>query len=258
MLRPKCQPEERNRARRSRATRSRRLRFERLECRTLLAGDGPALLVDGNDDYASLPDNPTLDLGVGLNDDFTIEASFIVPASVTGQRTMVLVDKPDSYTLYVTINPFALDTIAFTARTAPGNNITLASSLELAPGWHHAAGVFDNEFTPSVDRFALYRDGVLANDVAQFDWIPGIWNSSAPVFVGGGSLNTYVDGVRLSSSVRYSGPTYTVPTGSFGSDGSARAIWNLNEAPGSTVFFGRFRQRQHAVRIQRSAYRGST
>jgi len=54
--------------------------------------------------------------------------------------------------------------------------------------------------------------------------------------VGNSGLYGYIEEIRLSSIVRYSGPTYTVPTEPFITDANTRAVWHFDETPGSTVF----------------------
>jgi hypothetical protein len=106
------------------------------------------------------------------------------------------------------------------------------------------AAVYDNEFTESEDTLAIYLDGdrvaYSPEGTIQIDMTPGIPNSTKKLEVGGvqGGVGFYgyLDEIRQSSVVRYSGPTYTVPTEPFTTDADTRALWHFNETPGSTDF----------------------
>ncbi len=75
---------------------------------------GTALLLDGVDDYASALDSPSLDLGAGATDDFTIETFFYVP-DLTNMGFDVLVWKPGAYGLYIIYGASASDQLVFRA-----------------------------------------------------------------------------------------------------------------------------------------------
>jgi methionine-rich copper-binding protein CopC len=215
--------------------RRRKLAFEPLESRWLLAGhSGPALALDGVDDYAHIPDNATLDLGVGAAEDFTIETSFYVsdPTRATNQ---LLIYKNNAYSVFFNANGvFARLYVAI------GSYIQLQHLQPLSSGWHHVAAVFDNEYTENQDLFALYVNGSLAASNSGFEVTPGINNSTSPLNLGANTgavpFSGWMDEVRFSDTVRYSGSSHTVPTSPFTSDLNTRALWHFDEPVGSTVF----------------------
>src|SRR4051794_7826284 len=170
----------RKRRRKSRSHRKsgsggRRLALEKLETRVLLTNNsGPALSLDGADDYARVADNASLDLGTGASEDFTIEATFYVtdPMRTTNQ---LLIFKNNAYSIFFNKNGLFAE-IRFDTF---GNGIQLFRPSALSAGWHHVAAVFDNEFTASQDSFALYLDGTLGASTLGFEVTPGINNSTS-------------------------------------------------------------------------------
>ncbi len=201
-----------------RTRRNRRgLAYEALEARLLLTNNaGNALILDGVNDYAAaFSDYPALDLGVGTFDDFTIEASFLVPLDLTGNRVHTLVSKPGAYELSIQLNASGSDTLSLRLWENGSSTFTRNFVLQANPGWHHVAGVFDNEFTPTLDAWGLFIDGNGSFSTMPIDLNPGIFNSAAVVNVGSsaGSNLFYgaIDEVRISNSVRYSTATYAVP-----------------------------------------------
>jgi PKD repeat protein len=198
-----------------------------------------ALSLDGVDDYATAPDSASLDLGTGDHDDFTLETFFYVP-DLTNTGFDVLVWKPGAYGLYVIYNASAPDQLIFRIWSDPEHFVYLSYDVNLSVGWHHVAAVFDNENTASQDLAALYLDGSLVASDDQSDWTPGIPDSASALNIGG-YLGLYpavgwIEEMRFSNIVRYSGVSYPVPTDPFVNDVNTRALWHFNEAPGSTVF----------------------
>ena len=114
-----------------------------------------------------------------------------------------------------------------------GNLIVPTVTLGLNQ-WHHIAYVYDG----SEQR--MYLDG---NLVGSTTGSGPISNSSSGVpFVGAlirGSLipsfQGYMDTLRISDIARYSGASFTAPTGDFTTDANTQLLYNFNEAPGSTV-----------------------
>ena len=105
-------------------------------------------------------------------------------------------------------------------------------------GWHHVAAIFDNEYTASRDLMALYLDGSRVTTWDAFD-PPGIINSSSALYVGSAPINPLVgwmEEIRFSDTVRYSGVSYTVPTSPFMPDANTRALWHFDEVAGSIDF----------------------
>jgi hypothetical protein len=204
---------------------------------------GRALSLDGVDDYASAPDSASLDLGTGYNDDFTIETFFYVP-NLTDTGFGTLIWKPGAYGLLIVYDASAPDQLILRIWSDTAPPIDLSYNVDLAVGWHHVAAVFDNETTGGQDLRALYLDGsqVASND--QYDWDLGIPDSTSDLDIGGYPaypvvlypVAGWIEEMRFSDIVRYSGPSYTVPTESFVTDANTRALWHFDEAPGSTIF----------------------
>jgi hypothetical protein len=46
----------------------------------------------------------------------------------------------------------------------------------------------------------------------------------------------FIDEVRFSKTVRYSGPTYSLPVIPFVIDSDTLALWHFDESPGSAAF----------------------
>lgn len=229
---------------------SAKLSLEGLENRCLLAvPNGHVLDLDGLDDYATALDRPALDLGAPpttapSDDNFTIEGFFYVPAS-TGESYSALISKPGAYSLAVDFNSGTPDRVEFKLNGFTGSSPdtrTVPGNLELAAGWHHFAGVYDeNGGSGGSDTISLYVDGSRRNTI-NVNWAQ-VSNSSSSLYVGewgsSPSPNRYsgqVDEVRLSRSERYAGTSYTVPTDPFPLDSSTVALWHFNEPVGSTSF----------------------
>ena len=198
------------------------------------------LLLDGVDDYASAPDHASLDLGTGAGEDFTIEMFFYVP-DLTNTGTDHLVVKQSAYGLYILYSDTIQDRFIFRINFGPltGDYVYIFYNVDLTPGWHHVAAVYDNEFTDSEDLLALYLDGNQVKTGGGFDTTPGVYNSTSPLNIGAAtginSFNGWLEEVRFSNVVRYNGP-YTVPTSPFTNDANTRALWHFDEAGGATTF----------------------
>jgi hypothetical protein len=201
---------------------------------------GNALRLDGIDDYASIADNTTLDLGDADGEDFTIEASFFVP-NESSDANQIIFFKNFAYALFINFNPGSPDAIFFRfwACPSPVCELSLFDTTNLTSGWHHIAAVFDNEWSPSADRASIFLDGNVFADATNFEVTPGIFNSTNLLSVGANSgaapLDGWLDEARFSDHVRYSG-AYTVPTSAFSPDVNTRALWHFDAAAGSTSF----------------------
>jgi hypothetical protein len=218
---------------------NRRLAFEHLESRNLLANNsGPALFLDGFDNYASATDAASRDLGLTFLDDFTIEASFYAPSDLARDRPNFLVGKPGAFALSYRITADGSGILVFDIWPSGGGPLSVMGSYRIDPGWHHIAGVFDNENTPTSDLESLYFDGNLINFV-PFD-LPGVSHTSSLLSIGNYSgsywLHGYVDEVRLSNTTRYAGTFYMMPAVPFTSDANTRGLWHFDETIGSTAF----------------------
>jgi len=191
------------------------------------------LQLDGIDDFAFAPDDASLDLGRGVETDFTIEAFFYVNASASGMRTLL---EREQYSLKIFFNQGTADGIQLVIHFENGD-LSLFPVLDLKTGWHHLAVVFDEEANPGIDITAIYLDGSLEATHTDPD-LGSVLDSSSPFYIGNHSSNTYsgwIEEMRLSSVVRYS-TNFTVPGQYFDPDVYTRALWHFDEAPGSTSF----------------------
>jgi hypothetical protein len=196
------------------------------------------LKLDGVDDYASAPDSPSLDLGTGANDDFTLECFFYVP-DLTNTTNDTLIWKNGAYGLYVLYYTSQADRFIFRVYTSPSNYVYVFYDQDLDAGWHHVAAVFDNEYTPTQDLLALFLDGQGVVTGSGFD-VSGLPNSPSALnlgaYVGVNPAVSWMEEVRLSDTVRYSGTTYTVPVAPFSPDAYTRALYHFDESWGATTF----------------------
>lgn len=115
------------------------------------------------------------------------------------------------------------------SRVLSTNSVTLSQDV-----WHHVAYVYDG----SQER--LYLDGErevsrpAGGDVADSDGLGHIGaifrdGSVRSSFVG------YMDSIRISNTARYSGDSFTAPTGDLASDANTLLLYNFAEEAGSTT-----------------------
>ncbi len=110
----------------------------------------------------------------------------------------------------------------------------LSAVVNVAPStFHHIAYVYDGA------QERLYLDGVLQTFRAASG---SIGNSSSAVSAVGaifrdgyihGGCQGYIDTLRISNIVRYSGNSFTPPTGDLGSDANTLLLYNFDEPTGS-------------------------
>jgi uncharacterized protein YcfL len=202
------------------------------------------LLLDGIDDFATAPDNANLDLGTGAAGDFTIEGFFFV-LGLNNTTNDTLVWKAGAYGLNIIYFNTRTDIIVFRVSDGPqlSDEVSILFAVNLTPGWHHIAAVYNNEFTEAEDQLALYLNGTRVQTGAGFDFTAGVSNSTSPVAVGAyhdiatlDHFNGRLDEVRFSSVMRYNAASYTVPASPFANDANTRALWHFNEAAGATIF----------------------
>jgi hypothetical protein len=184
------------------------------------------LALDGDDDYAETADHYELDVG-GVS--LTIEAWVNFQSFYRGG----IIYKPDSYILFGDYSSGAR-CIGFIL-TAPDQlcGFMRCSSPGPAYGWHHVAGVFDQQ----AGEMRLYLDGEAYGGPYS---CPTVHNSNDSLMVGRGwtgeeVLEGAVDEVRISDVVRYPG-AFTPPVSPFTCDGHTRALWHFDEFEGVTVF----------------------
>src|SRR5689334_223328 len=109
------------------------------------------LVLDGVNDYAVAADDGSLDIGTDNNDDFTLEMFFYVP-DLTNNTIDTLIYKKQAYELYIIYSTTVPDRLLFRIYTgSANNNVSIAFDSNLAVGWHHVAGTFNNEFTTTND-----------------------------------------------------------------------------------------------------------
>jgi hypothetical protein len=192
------------------------------------------LALDGINDYALTPDQDSLDLGRGEAKDFTIEAFFYIPANASGLVTLL---HRDQYTIRLLLTSGNSDGINFEIHFEKGN-LSLFPVLDLTTGWHHLAVFFDDDATPGRDVTGIFLDGSLEATHNDPDW-GLVLDSSNPLYLGAPSSSSFggwLEEVRLSSIVRYTSSTFTVPDQYFDDDDFTRALWHFDEPLGFTSF----------------------
>lgn len=200
------------------------------------------LCLDGADDYASAADHSSLDVGTGDGEDFTLETFFYVP-DTSNNTWDTLIWKQGSYGLYVLYN-FSLaggaDRFIYRIWTGANDYVFLLADTQLSAGWHHVAAIWDNEHTDAWDYMALYVDGALVASGSNLEMTPGLLNTTSPLQLGAvNGTNAAAGGLeetRISGVVRYSGPSFAVPSVPFVTDADTRALWHFDATPGATSF----------------------
>ncbi len=109
----------------------------------------------------------------------------------------------------------------------------LVGSVTLSPNvWHHVAFVYDGS------QEHIYLDGTL---VASRAASGEVGDASGLAHIGAifrdGSINSgfvgYMDSLRISNVARYSGQSFTPPSGDLASDANTQLLYNFNDAEGS-------------------------
>ncbi len=181
--------------------------------------------------YATAPDSETLDLADADGEDFTLETFFYV-ADLSNTTTDTLFQKSGTYWMYVLFSASAADRFIYRLWITAVDYVYLDYDVSLTVGWHHVAFVFDNEYTDSQDRMAIYLDGSLVKSATNVEWTPGLRNTAAAATLGG-SFTGRLEETRVSDSVRYGSGTYPVPAAPFAVDANTRALWHFDEAAGA-------------------------
>jgi hypothetical protein len=195
--------------------------------------------LDGLDDYASASDQASLDLGVNTSDKFTLECFYYVP-DTTNNSTDILIKKPGAYELYIVFSSSTYDQLHFKVYGANGVVVDRSPTYtHITAGWHHVAVTYWNQFTGPQDLVKIYMDGQFRDQYFDFDLIPGIANSTEPLYVGGEPVGNNYEGsleeVRLSNSIRYT-TTFTPASVPFSPDANTRGLWHFDEADGDHTF----------------------
>lgn len=212
---------------------------------SVAAGDR-ALFLDGTNDYAIVPTNPSLDLGMGATQSFTIEFSFYLGrTNLDGYFPLLF--REHSYELGVVFRtnyPSAALQFRLMTTSNDFSNVGASGSI-LKPGRHHVAAVYRN--TPTQDVRMVFLDGLAVSRWAFDNLVDGIPPSSAPLQIGGVGGNYsfpgWIDEVRLSDCIRYTNDNapgfnvpYRIPKSPFTSDSNTVALWHFDEPPGATTF----------------------
>ncbi|KQW52750.1 hypothetical protein ASC77_00025 [Nocardioides sp. Root1257] len=149
---------------------------------------GTALSFDGTNDYASVPDAPSLDLSSPM----TLEA-WVRPTASSGWRTILMKETPNdlAYSLYATSG-----TNRPSAWIGGGSSIGTAA-LPLNT-WSHVASTYDGS------RLRLYVNGTLVTNAAYAGAVP---TSASPLKLGGNAVwgeffAGQLDEVRIFSAAR--------------------------------------------------------
>jgi len=181
---------------------------------TAQAKFGPSsLLLDGTDDFVTSDDN--IDLSSG---DFTVDM-WIRPTSVTGYKGLWQSGTSSLLNVYLigdqVQGTVAGSTTLFLSSTRISANVWTMISVEREGNVHR-----------------LYINGALEASSSTAN------RSDDGVFAigknGFGDFNGYIDEVRLSSTARYEGTSFTEPTSNYAVDGDTTALLHFDGTNGST------------------------
>ena len=182
---------------------------------TAQAKFGPSsLLLDGTDDFVTSDNN--IDLSSG---DFTVDM-WIRPTNVTGYKGLWQSGTSSLLNVYL-IGDQVQGTVA-------GSTTLFLSSTRISANVWTMISV---EREGSVHR--LYINGVLeASSSTANRPDDGVFAIGKNGF---GDFNGYIDEVRLSSTARYEGTSFTEPTSNYAVDGDTTALLHFDGANGSTT-----------------------
>ena len=115
-------------------------------------------------------------------------------------------------------------------QTNGGSNLYyLSSSSPLSSGWNHVAVTYENK------TGTIFLNG---NQVGQYTWSSGTFGDAGNIEIGSTSACDrfpYMDDVRISSGLRYTGSTYTVPTSEFVEDADTLFMLKSDYSPSTAV-----------------------
>jgi hypothetical protein len=173
-----------------------------------------SLLLDGTDDFVTSDEN--IDLSSG---NFTVDM-WIRPTSVTGYKGLWQSGTSSLLNVYLIGNQVQ--------GTVAGSTTLFLSSTRISPNVWTMISV---EREGNVHR--LYINGVLEQSSSTGnrpdDGVFAIGKN------GFGDFNGYIDEVRLSSTARYEGTSFTEPTSNYAVDGDTTALLHFDGANGSTT-----------------------
>ncbi len=185
-----------------------------------------ALRLSGSNGYVSLND------GGGLTDTISVEMWFRPQGNPAGQ---VLFEKGSGVDGAISLEFDGSGYLTFTVQHNSMNYSVSSSTNTWATGeWKHVAAVLD----PS--GIALWIDGADQDVNTSMNFASPVFSlSSATATVGAaaasGYFNGFIDELRVSSNVRYSTASFTVPNSAFFNDGSTEHLLHFNEASGTTA-----------------------
>lgn len=181
-------------------------------------GAGSALF-DGNGDYLSVYNNGDYNFGTG---DFTVEAWIYIAANSSlnaiSQRTALVFavsnGSNDTFELSIAGDSGTTGTGLYIYTSAKGSVDSVAASISQG-AWHHVA------VCRSSGTVRFYLDGSKVGGDIAYTYQCG--HSTNFPAIGGRSysanyynyLNGNIDEIRVTKAARYTGSTYTVPTGPF-------------------------------------------
>jgi hypothetical protein len=187
---------------------------------------GNYLNLDGSDDYTTIPDNLSLDIGDDSTESITVEA-WIYPKSFGNY-----IVSDEGYSLS-TVSGKGVKFVVKNGGIV--HSITETDANFQTNRWHHIVGMFDN----SANKIGVGFDGNIiwsGEDTTTFN----LDNNDSPLYVGSfddfqGFYNGAMDELRLSDIVRYPSTSYERDS-TFTPDVNTRALWHFNEFAGSTSF----------------------
>ena len=191
------------------------------------------LKFDGDNDYAFASDQTELDVGDEPGESFTIE--FWVQFDPFTQSDLLLKSAENDfgyriYTLVEYIPEWGYGRCLGYQYQDQAWGHSCNYGTKLADNiWHHVAVIFNADLM----QHTRYLDGKQWGGTN--DYFNPLNNSSAPLEIGKG-LSGYIEELRISKYVRYSGDSFSVPTTPFECDEHTLALWHFDESKEAIVF----------------------
>lgn len=197
---------------------------------------GASLVLDGVDDYLQVGDGSETDFQFGSND-FTIEG-WINPDAINTSGSPM----EPLFSKYKTSNNQRMLSFGiydgflgyFWATSGSSGNVVQTSQAISTGSWKHIALCREG------NTWNTYYDG---NRVDTRTISGTLFASTEPVLIGkyagftNNEIDGYIDEVRVSDTARYTGATYTVPTGPFTNDSNTLLLLHMDGTNGSTTFY---------------------
>jgi len=191
-----------------------------------------ALSFDPLDDYTMVAYNSSLNTTATL----TVEAFVNVNAFTNAQG--VIASRWDGSSVSWELYYDNTGKIFFYVRKPDNTNYTqviTSSGLIVPRTWAHVAATVD----PANDSINVYHNGLKVGYAVFLD--VGARSSAARLGINSepdGRVigDAIIDEVRISDSVRYSDPTYQIPTAPFTADANTVGLWHFDESSGTRAF----------------------